>query len=151
MAMNNADALDAIHRLMDGREWNADTLASIAAILNAAGYALRDPERTPTLTRGEAYAAIEECATMEQALALCRHWIGNDSLLEDFAALAGKANRDDDEPAYRSATEEARESLREFIDECCLSAWDSRIDGRPPEPSDDDDTWLLAPADGAQS
>lgn len=41
-AMRNA--LDAIATLMDGQEWNADTLDAIAEILRGEGYAIREPE-----------------------------------------------------------------------------------------------------------
>lgn len=37
----NTDALDEIHGLMDGTQWNADTLEAIADALTSAGYTLR--------------------------------------------------------------------------------------------------------------
>ena len=41
--MNNADALDAIVALLDGTEWGVETVETIAAIVRAAGYVVRDP------------------------------------------------------------------------------------------------------------
>lgn len=38
------DALHAIHRLMDGQTWNADTLQAIAQVLTKVGFVLREPE-----------------------------------------------------------------------------------------------------------
>lgn len=45
-----AMAADAIAKLMDGKEWNADTLDAIAAELREAGYVLRDPHDMPEET-----------------------------------------------------------------------------------------------------
>ena len=42
-----AECADAIHKLMDGTEWSADTLDAIAAELRAAGYVIRDPADMP--------------------------------------------------------------------------------------------------------
>lgn len=46
MATNQSDALDAIHAVMDGKEWDSETLEQIAAILTAAGYVIREPDDT---------------------------------------------------------------------------------------------------------
>ena len=35
-------ALDAIYLLLDGKEWNADTLGAVAEVLDKAGYHLHD-------------------------------------------------------------------------------------------------------------
>jgi len=40
--MNDHDAMLAIQELMDGVEWNADTLKEIANVLELAGYRVRD-------------------------------------------------------------------------------------------------------------
>lgn len=40
--MNDHQAMRAIHREMDGTEWNSNTTSVIADILNQAGYRLRD-------------------------------------------------------------------------------------------------------------
>ena len=40
--MNQQDALLAIQELLDGVEWTPDTLDNIAAILEQAGYRVRD-------------------------------------------------------------------------------------------------------------
>lgn len=37
------DALDAIHTMLDAREWDGDTLDRIASIMRDAGYAIREP------------------------------------------------------------------------------------------------------------
>jgi hypothetical protein len=42
--MSNDNALLAIQELLDGTEWNADTLEAIAAIMVAASYRIRDLE-----------------------------------------------------------------------------------------------------------
>lgn len=39
-----ADALNAIATLMDGTQWDADTLEAIAEVLEEAGYTLRNYE-----------------------------------------------------------------------------------------------------------
>lgn len=41
--MNDHQAIRAIHREMDGTEWDSDTMSAIANILDQAGYRLRDP------------------------------------------------------------------------------------------------------------
>lgn len=44
MATRDATAsLQAIHALMDGKEWSANTLENIALVLTAAGFRIRDP------------------------------------------------------------------------------------------------------------
>ena len=44
MATRDANAtLHAIHALMDGREWSADTLQAIAETLTSAGFRIREP------------------------------------------------------------------------------------------------------------
>jgi len=42
--MKPRDALDAIHAILDGTEWDADTVAGVAEIVTAAGYTIRDPD-----------------------------------------------------------------------------------------------------------
>ena len=43
MASDRA-VLAAIHELMDGKEWSADTLQSIAEVLTGAGLRIREPD-----------------------------------------------------------------------------------------------------------
>jgi hypothetical protein len=43
-AMSDHEAMLAIQELMDGTEWNADTLEAIAEIMVRAGYRIRDLE-----------------------------------------------------------------------------------------------------------
>jgi hypothetical protein len=38
------DALEDIHQLLDGTEWDTDTLLSIADIIRETGREIRDPE-----------------------------------------------------------------------------------------------------------
>lgn len=40
--MTDHDAMLAIQELLDGTEWNSDTLNDIAVIVSAAGYRVRD-------------------------------------------------------------------------------------------------------------
>lgn len=44
-AAEDRDTLRAIHRAMDGAEWNADTLQTIADILREAGWAVREVQK----------------------------------------------------------------------------------------------------------
>jgi hypothetical protein len=37
------EALQAIHALMDGKEWSPDTLEAIAVVVRSAGLVIRDP------------------------------------------------------------------------------------------------------------
>ena len=37
-------ALEAIHKILDGRHWSPDTLEEIAEVLRGAGYEIRSPE-----------------------------------------------------------------------------------------------------------
>jgi len=41
-------ALGRIHALLDGTEWDADTLDAIADVVRAAGLAVRGPEESET-------------------------------------------------------------------------------------------------------
>lgn len=41
-AMTDHELLLAIHALLDGKDWTSDTLGEIAALLDAAGYPIRD-------------------------------------------------------------------------------------------------------------
>jgi hypothetical protein len=43
-----AAALLAIHELMDGKEWSADTLQSIAEVLEGVGLHVKEPLETAT-------------------------------------------------------------------------------------------------------
>lgn len=40
---HEAEALDAIHALVDGQEWSPDTLDAIAEALREAGYTISEP------------------------------------------------------------------------------------------------------------
>ena len=63
MATRDATAsLLAIHSLMDGREWNADTLQHIAQVLTGAGFRIRDP------SDAEARYTCPECGCNEVEL-----------------------------------------------------------------------------------
>jgi hypothetical protein len=49
-AHTEREALRAIQAILDGVEWSADSLAAIAAILEEAGYPVRDTADIVTLT-----------------------------------------------------------------------------------------------------
>jgi len=42
--LRTLDALQTIHRLMDGKEWTPETFEQIADVLRDAGYRVRQPE-----------------------------------------------------------------------------------------------------------
>ena len=62
MATDPAASLQAIHALMDGREWNADTLQHIAKVLTGAGFRIRE------LDQGKARYECPECGSNEVEL-----------------------------------------------------------------------------------
>ncbi len=41
------DVLNTIQFLLDGQEWDSDTLSAIAAVMISAGYQIRDPSEMP--------------------------------------------------------------------------------------------------------
>lgn len=42
LSLIDSDAMLAIQEIMDGTEWNADTLEEIAKVMISAGYRIRD-------------------------------------------------------------------------------------------------------------
>lgn len=40
----DSEALDRIHKLLDGREWSADTLDAIADVVRSTGRVIREPQ-----------------------------------------------------------------------------------------------------------
>jgi hypothetical protein len=49
--MSKHEALTAIQKLMDATQWDADTLESIAAVMQTAGYQIRNYDYDVTLGR----------------------------------------------------------------------------------------------------
>lgn len=48
MKLTPEEALQAIHALLDGQEWNANTMDAVASIVRQAGYIVRDPSDVDT-------------------------------------------------------------------------------------------------------
>lgn len=63
------DAIEAIHELLDGKEWDSDTTSAIADVVKGLGLEIREPDEVETCSQcgaeGEEHVECDECGYPE--------------------------------------------------------------------------------------